>query len=602
MATYTPNYNLKKPDEQDFYDVKDFNDNADIIDEALESKVEKEEGKGLSTNDFTNEAKNKVDNSPSNVQQELNAKADKTAFENHAGSSTMHTSTAEKNTWNGKMNKVSNPTNGNLVAMDSNGQAINSGKKVSDFLEKAGGTMGGSLVLHHDPVQDMEAATKKYADEHGGGFKPLIVVTAPTGSTVKAIKGTTVLTGTEVSGTWNFDIPEYGTWTIQATKGTSSKEVSVVVDSVKQFDVEIQYYHVWGVSINQANSNPETACTYTDDAVGMTPGSSEWDTLFKYRPCLLVNGVVNKYLNPNNYAQDIDGNAVDITTVGNDVMVEFPKMGYKITTSGDTTLVQVTDNPNADGFCYKPFSRNAIGDRDYFYYGAYKSYSTGNKLYSSSGKTPTANKTRATYRSEATARGTGYFQNGFYQLIFLQCLYLLKYKNRNSQAALGYGYVGGSAAQQTGATNTKGLNYGNTSSQTDRVKLFGIEDMWGNIWQWMDGLSTDGSRKYVVTHLPVNFDDATSGTAHTTYDSGITADLGNYISRVQGTTDCGFAAKQTSGSETTYWADYAHVKASCVAVFGGRWDSGAVAGVFRLNVDHAASYSGANVASRLMYV
>ena len=35
MATYTPNYNLKKPAQTDFYDVDDFNGNADIIDTVL---------------------------------------------------------------------------------------------------------------------------------------------------------------------------------------------------------------------------------------------------------------------------------------------------------------------------------------------------------------------------------------------------------------------------------------------------------------------------------------------------------------------------------------------------------------------------------------
>lgn len=420
------------------------------------------------------------------------------------------------------------------------------------------------------------------------------------GKTVTATRGDYSVSGVMSNlGKCELKLAKTGTYTITCD---ASEPATVAVPYFGSYTVDLLRWHLWGVQIDQANSNPETACTYTDDAVGMTPGSDAWDTLFRYRPCLLVNGVVSKYLNPNDYTKDIDGNAVDITTLGNDVMVEFPKMGYKITTSGDTTLVQVTDEPNADGFCYKPFSRNAIGDRDYFYYGAYKSYSSGNRMYSSSGKTPTGNKTRATFRSEATSRGTGYFQNGFYQLIFLQCLYLLKYKDRNSQTALGYGYVSGSATQQTGETNTKGLNYGNTSSQTDRVKLFGIEDMWGNIWQWVDGLSTDGSRKYVVTHLPVNFDDATSGTAHTTYDSGITADLGNYISRVQGTTDCGFAAKATSGSETTYWADYTVVAASRVAMFGGDWYYGAREGVFRLAANNASSYSYAGIASRLMYV
>lgn len=38
MATYTTNYNLKKPDTTDLVDVADLNDNADIIDAALAGK------------------------------------------------------------------------------------------------------------------------------------------------------------------------------------------------------------------------------------------------------------------------------------------------------------------------------------------------------------------------------------------------------------------------------------------------------------------------------------------------------------------------------------------------------------------------------------
>lgn len=37
MATYTTNYNLKKPGQEDFYNVEDFNSNADILDTELKT-------------------------------------------------------------------------------------------------------------------------------------------------------------------------------------------------------------------------------------------------------------------------------------------------------------------------------------------------------------------------------------------------------------------------------------------------------------------------------------------------------------------------------------------------------------------------------------
>lgn len=45
MATYTKNYNLKKPAATDFVDVQDLNDNAELIDAALKTKADLTSGK-----------------------------------------------------------------------------------------------------------------------------------------------------------------------------------------------------------------------------------------------------------------------------------------------------------------------------------------------------------------------------------------------------------------------------------------------------------------------------------------------------------------------------------------------------------------------------
>ena len=37
---YTPNYGLKKPEQDDFYNVDDFNENADIIDQKLKENAD----------------------------------------------------------------------------------------------------------------------------------------------------------------------------------------------------------------------------------------------------------------------------------------------------------------------------------------------------------------------------------------------------------------------------------------------------------------------------------------------------------------------------------------------------------------------------------
>lgn len=369
-----------------------------------------------------------------------------------------------------------------------------------------------------------------------------------------------------------------------------------------------QPYKKMTVRIDLSNSNPATCSTYADDAVGMTAGSSEWDDFFGHYPVLFKDGVEVGKLNPNNFAQFKDGTTADITS-GNagDVMIAFPRRGLTIGISGTTLEISMTDDPENIDFEYNAHTRGSTA-KDVFYLGAYKGYVASSKLRSLSGKTITANQTIGTFRTQAQANGTGYEQSGFYQLIFRQCMYLLKYKNLNSQETVGYGYVlsSHSAAIATGGTETWGMDCElikatNPSYMTDQnhhVKCFGLEDFWGNIWEWIDGCVTNSTRNILTGND--NFND--SGSGYTDNGQGATANIGNYMSKPQGTTKTGFLAKEVNGSESTYFCDSADLYASCVAVFGGGWGHASGTGAFRLDVGGAASASSASVAARLMFL
>lgn len=358
-----------------------------------------------------------------------------------------------------------------------------------------------------------------------------------------------------------------------------------------------QPFRTMTVRIDLANSNPSSCITYQDDAVGMTAKSSDWDDFFGHYPVLLKNGVEVGKLNPNNFAQFADGSTADITS-GNagDVMIAFPRRGVKISTSGNILTISMTDDPDNSDFTYYAHTRGTTR-KEVFYLGAYKGYVASSKLRSLSGKTPTASQTIGTFRTQAHANGTGYEQSGFYQLIFRQCMYLLKYKNLDSQSVLGQGYVGGSAAASTGATNTRGMDYGTTSTTT-QMKLFGLEDFWGNIWEWIDGIVTDSTRNILTA--TDNFND--SGSGYKNQGQGATSNIGNYMSKPQGKSETGFLAKEVNGSQSTYFCDYASLYASCVALFGSYWGDGATAGAFHLHVAYAASASAASLAARLMFL
>lgn len=75
----------------------------------------------------------------------------------------------------------------------------------------------------------------------GGGVKPRIVVTAPTGSDVTVSKGSTILYAPEVSGTWIFNVPEQGDWSATAILGSKTASKTVTVSKVGVYNVTLRY-------------------------------------------------------------------------------------------------------------------------------------------------------------------------------------------------------------------------------------------------------------------------------------------------------------------------------------------------------------------------
>nr|DAR51372.1 MAG TPA: tail collar fiber protein [Caudoviricetes sp.] len=355
-------------------------------------------------------------------------------------------------------------------------------------------------------------------------------------------------------------------------------------------------FPIWTVKIDQSNSNPLTCCTYADSAVGMDKASSEWDAIFGYKPCIMQNGNIVGYLNPNDFSKYEDGSTAPITDNNYDVMIEFPRRGLNISTSGDIVTVSLTTNPNGSNFQYLAHKRGNI-QKDYFYLGAYV---MTNEYKSVSGQSPLVNVNLTNFINNTHIRGAGYEIMAFYQYTYIQALYVLKYGNLNSQQALGQGYVGGSSAQTTGATNTKGMCYG-SSSTTDRVKLFGLEDFWGNVSQWLSGLYSDSSRNLLTT--TDNFGTSTTASAwEYNVASGASSNISGWVSKVQGGNNSGFVVKEVSGSATTFFCDDGTLYASDFPIVGGYWLAGGIAGVFNCRVPYAASNVTPGIGARLMYL
>ena len=80
-----------------------------------------------------------------------------------------------------------------------------------------------------------------YNQGFGGGMKPKIIVTAPTGTVVTATKGTTVITASESSGKHVILADDYGVWTIAVTRGSQSVSQDVNVVAVDTYEVTLAF-------------------------------------------------------------------------------------------------------------------------------------------------------------------------------------------------------------------------------------------------------------------------------------------------------------------------------------------------------------------------
>lgn len=367
----------------------------------------------------------------------------------------------------------------------------------------------------------------------------------------------------------------------------------------------------YGVKIEIGNSSPDGAVTYIEGAEGMSPGWDNWkdNEIFKdIRPCVLKDGVVQYYLQRDDYTKKEDGNPSTLNSItAGDVMVEIPKLGYKITTDGTYHYISVTKTPNKEGYCYLAHSKNRPGDCDYIYIGAYLGLNAGTeegsiikyKLYSITNSSPTTSETLTNFRAYATNKGDGYELFSFYPLTLLQCLFLLIYKNIDSQTALGRGYADGPGILDTGAMNSKTFCYGSTS-YGNNVKFLGIEDFWGNCFYWVDGIYNNSSRQLCTYYK--NFTNTDNGTSPDyTLDAGVSSNTSGHISNIVGTNNGGFILNSGSGSSSTYYCDSGILSASSCAIFGGNCNSDTNAGAFALIVDFPASFSSSFIAARLLY-
>jgi hypothetical protein len=381
---------------------------------------------------------------------------------------------------------VTNALNTYTETADNVGEAL--------FKSVAAGTYDVTAT-YDDAVSDTTSITIADHTVTEDSFATL-TISASTNTAITITDGTVTKTLT-YTGTPIVQYVSLGTWDLSCTIDDTVITRTVLVDS----------YTNQNIRLAPPSPPSQVISRYVDFTTNTTTITGDPDTHPVYMGINRCNvsddGTINAYYGDASYVEDGSNGQV---------MVKIPKFYYKVTPDEDGGLDgvnirkctwEISETPN-DGFTLYPAFYDANGNEiDYFLYGAFDgvgqrdstygtSYNTStDKLSSVAGSSylPTNSLTRAVARTMATNRGTGWYSAGVKQTMAVQMLFAVEY-GFNSQIAVGQGVVSASAATYAGQT-TGNITSGTQDNKTTPVNWRGIENLWGNIWDWIDGLNVN---------------------------------------------------------------------------------------------------------------
>ena len=410
-------------------------------------------------------------------------------------------------------------------------------------------------------------------------FRSTITVTVDSGSTVTATLGSTVLTRTS-TGTAVFTVGTAGTWEIKATKGDQTTEGTVSITASGQSkSLTLSYANVFGVCWDTSNSSTAlTRLTPSTDPYGLVTKSVTTEPV----PAVGTGSGSSPF---DAYAP---WSGMQKTTMDSNVMVFIPVFYVAQKRSGTKQYFYVSDKVKT-GFTKHPGSGK--------YVGRYHMNSSGKSV---RGNGPYANITRATARNKAKSLGSKYHLYDFATYCAIIFLYIVEFADWDCQSKIGRGYV---SDENTNITSgfTDGMTYhtGRTSG-TDgltAVQYRWIENLWGNVCQWVDGFNVNSTTAYYCTDPSKYADDTATG-----YTNIGTLPADGWIKDLT-ITDTGLLIpKTTGGSETTYIPDcmWSYSGGWRMLYVGGYWNKGMSAGLLYFEATTTSSNSGTNVSTRLM--
>ena len=326
---------------------------------------------------------------------------------------------------------------------------------------------------------------------------------------------------------------------------------------------------------------------------------------FLPRPCMLKrSGEVAYYLDPDNYLKKEDGTASDVANSAFDgnAMMEWNTVFMKKYRDRNRIYVFFSNVKQDSGFeCFSTLKSDGTY-AEHFYTPIYEGNLVDNVMRSLSlNMTAQSGSTADQEAAYAEANGAGWTTTVWADEDLITALFVLMFENTDSQAALGNGNINGgtsaAAFLPTGSGNQKGMFWGsNTNNQC--VKVFGMENWWGNRWRRPNGvLLIEGIYHVKMTHSTADGSTTTgyNRTGAGYINTGLTTEgdyNAAYISRVHAG-KYGFLVAKAAGSATTFYADghWSARTGTRMLLRGGNCAVGALCGAFAFTVNGLPSFA-----------
>lgn len=407
--------------------------------------------------------------------------------------------------------------------------------------------------------------------------------------------------------------------TVKVAEGTNYKAASDTTVSVTATFRE----YLYGFDLTIADSNPATRVTYPSDVEnsGFAKAVMNFGGAFSYgswpstpgekfmpRPCMLrFNGTVDYYLNPNDYTKKADGTTSDVANMnyGGNAMMEWPKIYVKRWESNGVYHFRCSDmKVDSDYECWSNYDKNNKEIPHFYTPIFFGSKDGSNRLRSISGQSNFVSNTAQTEVTYAKNNGADiWYTEVLSDRELVNDLLTMMFKSTDLQATAGYGVCSASAAIAPGSMNTKGLFWG-AGDKTSGVKVFGMENWWGNIFRRIAGWCISGGTQKVkltrgtkdgTTVGDYNFD----GNGYKTI-SGVNLTRSGYISKMK-TESFGRFPMEANGSNTTFEADqvWADSGNGYYAYVGGGWSHDLYCGPFYAILYYGPSGTGTGLGAAL---